>query len=167
MWPAQLIFLSSPLQREIRYTKTNTPSNCMSTTTKRKLNVNKRTTPSFVEPEMVLKSRLNGSANGKHSKAADYQGSRVQAMLDNAPVNILYADVNLKIKYSNLASTLALEQISKYLPAMESIIGQSLGIFFQEPGASMPALVGSQESSPAHPDQPRARNHRSLRHGNL
>ncbi len=105
----------------------------MSTTTKRKLNVNKRTTPSFVEPEMVLKSRLNGSANGKHSKAADYQGSRVQAMLDNAPVNILYADVNLKIKYSNLASTLALEQISKYLPAMESIIGQSLGIFFKNP----------------------------------
>ncbi len=59
---------------------------------------------------------------------------RNASMFDNAPVNIIFADLDLKIQYLNPASIKTLKTIEKLLPVpVEKIVGQSIDIFHKNP----------------------------------
>ncbi|MZH03358.1 MAG: chemotaxis protein [Nitrospinae bacterium] len=57
-----------------------------------------------------------------------------QAMLENAPTNVIFADKDLIIKYINPASSNTLKGLEQYLPIkVEEIIGKPIDIFHQNP----------------------------------
>ena len=61
--------------------------------------------------------------------------ARLSEMLEKAPVNILFADENLKLTYINPSSRKMMKQIEHLLPCrVEEMIGQSADIFHPEPG---------------------------------
>jgi len=60
--------------------------------------------------------------------------SPTQAMLENAPTNVIYADKDFNIQYMNPASTKTLKNLEQYLPVkVDEIIGRSVDIFHQNP----------------------------------
>jgi len=59
---------------------------------------------------------------------------RYASMADNSPINIMFADRDLKIQYMNAASTRTLRTLQQYLPVqVDRIIGQSIDIFHKNP----------------------------------
>jgi methyl-accepting chemotaxis protein len=55
-------------------------------------------------------------------------------MLENVPMNVMYADRTLKIRYLNQASMETLKQIEQHLPIKASeMLGQSIDIFHKRP----------------------------------
>ena len=59
---------------------------------------------------------------------------RIQSMVENAPVNIIMADLDLNITYMNPASFNTLKTLQKHLPIdVSNIIGQSVDIFHRDP----------------------------------
>jgi methyl-accepting chemotaxis protein len=60
--------------------------------------------------------------------------ARVQSMMENAPTNFIFADLDLKVRYMNPASSKTLLGLEKYLPVRASeMIGQSIDIFHKDP----------------------------------
>ncbi|MBK7876654.1 MAG: chemotaxis protein [Planctomycetes bacterium] len=60
--------------------------------------------------------------------------ARVSSMMENAPINMMYADKELVIRYANPASMRTLKTIEKLLPIRaEQVIGQSIDIFHKAP----------------------------------
>ena len=60
--------------------------------------------------------------------------TRYASMTDNSPVNIMFADRDLKIQYMNPASTNTLKQLQQYLPvAADKMIGQNIDVFHKNP----------------------------------
>jgi len=60
--------------------------------------------------------------------------ARVMSMMENAPINVMFADRNLKIQYMNPASLKTLKSIEQYLPVRaEQVVGQSVDIFHKNP----------------------------------
>ena len=60
--------------------------------------------------------------------------ARIMSMMENAPVNVMFADRNLKIQYMNPASLKTLKTIEQYLPVRaDQVIGQSVDIFHKNP----------------------------------
>jgi len=56
------------------------------------------------------------------------------AMMENAPINIMMTDLDLKLQYMNPASTRTLKTIQQYLPIrVEEMIGQAIDIFHKDP----------------------------------
>ncbi len=59
---------------------------------------------------------------------------RYAGMVDNSPVNTMFADPDMKIQYLNPASVRTLRTIEKLLPiSVDKIIGQSVDIFHKNP----------------------------------
>ncbi len=60
---------------------------------------------------------------------------RVNSMMENAPVNVLFAEKeSFKITYANPASVTTLKTIEQYLPiTVDQLIGQSIDIFHKNP----------------------------------
>src|SRR5262249_10138871 len=57
-----------------------------------------------------------------------------KAMLEGAPINVIYADRDLRIQYMNGASFRTLKTLEQYLPCrVEEIIGQPIDIFHKDP----------------------------------
>jgi methyl-accepting chemotaxis protein len=57
-----------------------------------------------------------------------------QSMLENVPVNVMYADRDLKIQYMNGASQRTLKTIEHLLPCKsDAVIGQSIDLFHKNP----------------------------------
>jgi len=66
--------------------------------------------------------------------AARVEMTRISAMVENSPANIIYADKDLKIQYLNPASSKTLSMLERYLPIKASqMIGQSIDIFHKDP----------------------------------
>ncbi len=66
--------------------------------------------------------------------ASESDLSRFKAMLESAPINVIFADKDFNIQYLNPASVRTLEQLEQYLPIKVSqIIGQSIDIFHKHP----------------------------------
>jgi methyl-accepting chemotaxis protein len=64
----------------------------------------------------------------------DNERSRLQAMMDASPVNVIYTDRDLKIRYMNQASLKKLKTIEAHTPIKaDQAIGQSLELFHQNP----------------------------------
>ncbi|HEX8916279.1 MAG TPA: methyl-accepting chemotaxis protein, partial [Humisphaera sp.] len=62
------------------------------------------------------------------------ESSRLAAMVENAPINIMFADRDLKIRYVNPASVKTLKGIEHLLPIKaDQVLGQSIDIFHRDP----------------------------------
>jgi methyl-accepting chemotaxis protein len=62
------------------------------------------------------------------------KASQLTSMMENAPVNIMYADTDLILQYMNPASTKTLKTLEKYLPdRVDNLVGQSIDIFHKNP----------------------------------
>ena len=60
--------------------------------------------------------------------------TRYASMTDNSPINIMFADLDLNIRYMNPASTKTLKSIQQYLPIpVEKMIGQNIDVFHKNP----------------------------------
>ena len=59
---------------------------------------------------------------------------RIQNMMENAPVNVMFADLDLNIQYMNPASTRTLKTLQDHLPVkVEEMIGQNIDVFHKRP----------------------------------
>src|SRR5262249_47539042 len=62
------------------------------------------------------------------------EAARVSSMMEQAPVNVMFADREFKIRYVNPASVKTLKQIEHLLPIKaDQILGQSIDIFHKRP----------------------------------
>ncbi len=60
--------------------------------------------------------------------------ARIQAMVENAPINIMMADLDLNITYINPASRKTLETLAQYLPVkIDDVVGSNVDIFHKDP----------------------------------
>jgi methyl-accepting chemotaxis protein len=60
--------------------------------------------------------------------------ARIHAMIENAPINIIMADLDLNITYANPASVKTLETIQKLLPVkVKEVVGSNIDIFHKNP----------------------------------
>jgi methyl-accepting chemotaxis protein len=60
--------------------------------------------------------------------------TKTRAMAENSPINILLADIDLRITYANPASIRTLKTLERYLPVKaESVVGNSIDIFHKDP----------------------------------
>jgi methyl-accepting chemotaxis protein len=59
---------------------------------------------------------------------------RIMRMIENAPLNMMYCDLDLKVQYINPASTRTLRKLEQYLPIKaDEMIGKSIDIFHKNP----------------------------------
>lgn len=66
--------------------------------------------------------------------AARTDAARVQSMMEQAPINVMFAGTDFKISYVNPASIKTLKTIEQLLPVKaEQILGQSIDIFHKQP----------------------------------
>lgn len=64
----------------------------------------------------------------------EQESARVQSMMENSPINVMYADRDLVIRYMNPASKRQLRELQQYLPVpVDSMIGQSVDVFHKNP----------------------------------
>jgi methyl-accepting chemotaxis protein len=74
-------------------------------------------------------------ASDKVSKLARHGDlSRIKQMVDNAPINLLYADLDLKIQYMNARAEQTLKRLEAHLPIkVNQMVGHSIDIFHKAP----------------------------------
>ena len=78
---------------------------------------------------------LGRTASDKIAKLGKEQElTRIFRMIENAPLNMIYADRDLKIRYMNPASQRTLKGLEAYLPIKsDAMIGQSIDLFHKAP----------------------------------
>lgn len=60
--------------------------------------------------------------------------ARVQSMMENAPINIMMANLNFELIYMNPKSKQTLRSLEKFLPKpVDQLVGQSIDIFHKSP----------------------------------
>ena len=60
--------------------------------------------------------------------------ARTQSMMESAPINIMFADLDFTLIYMNPASRTTLKPLERYLPKpVEQLIGQKIDIFHKNP----------------------------------
>jgi methyl-accepting chemotaxis protein len=65
---------------------------------------------------------------------AEQELARIKSMMDNAPINVMSADLNLNINYINPKSKETLKKLEKHLPLpVEKMVGHSIDIFHKNP----------------------------------
>ncbi|PIQ97061.1 MAG: hypothetical protein COV67_06285 [Nitrospinae bacterium CG11_big_fil_rev_8_21_14_0_20_56_8] len=76
--------------------------------------------------------RMTGQA--KEKKKADEENARVVSMVENNPVNMMYADPDLNLRYINAAGMKIFTSLQQHLPVKASeMIGKSIDIFHKDP----------------------------------
>ncbi len=59
---------------------------------------------------------------------------RITRMIENAPLNMMYTDLDLRIQYMNPASERMMKRLEPYLPIKaDQMIGQSIDLFHKKP----------------------------------
>ncbi|MDG3008239.1 methyl-accepting chemotaxis protein [Paludisphaera mucosa] len=59
---------------------------------------------------------------------------RIRQMVENAPVNMMYADAEMNIQYMNPCARKTLEKLEAYLPVkVDQMIGASIDVFHKDP----------------------------------
>ncbi|MGE3957253.1 MAG: methyl-accepting chemotaxis protein [Vicinamibacterales bacterium] len=67
-------------------------------------------------------------------KQAEAEAGRVMSMMENAPINIMMTDRDLRLRYMNPASVRTLKTLQQFLPvSVDQMIGQSIDIFHKHP----------------------------------
>lgn len=60
--------------------------------------------------------------------------ARINSMMENIPINVLFSDLDFKITYANATSLKTLERVEKYLPIkISQIVGSSIDVFHKTP----------------------------------
>ena len=74
-------------------------------------------------------------ASDKVSKLArQHDLNRIKQMVDNAPINMMYADLDLKMRYMNPKAEQTLKRLEAHLPIkVHQMIGQSIDLFHKAP----------------------------------
>jgi methyl-accepting chemotaxis protein len=73
--------------------------------------------------------------------------ARITSMIDTAPVNVMWADLNLHIQYMNETSRKTMKQLEKYIPiSTEKMIGHSIDGFYQD--AELRQILASDRQMP-------------------
>lgn len=63
------------------------------------------------------------------------EAARVSSMMEQAPINVMFADRDFKIRYVNPASVRTLKTLENLLPIKaDQLVGQSIDIFHKSPG---------------------------------
>ncbi len=76
--------------------------------------------------------RLVSSAMDRIAKQTE--AARVQSMMEQAPINVMFADRDFKIRYANPATVKTLKTIEHLLPIKaDQLLGQSIDIFHKRP----------------------------------
>ncbi len=67
-------------------------------------------------------------------KDADDEAAKVNCIVENMPVNIMYADTDLYLRYLNPHSVKAFKALEEFLPVkVEEMIGQNIDVFHKNP----------------------------------
>lgn len=97
---------------------------------------------------IVIQASYNPIAdkNGKLIKVVKYatditeiaksraEAARVSSMMEQTPVNVMFADLNFIIRYANQSSFKTLKAVENLLPIRaDQLIGQSIDIFHKRP----------------------------------
>ena len=62
------------------------------------------------------------------------ENARIVSMMDQAPINMMFADTDFKLRFMNPASLNTLKTLQQYLPLKaDELIGQSIDIFHKNP----------------------------------
>ena len=82
----------------------------------------------------VVKFASNITEEILKKKKTETEMARVMSMMENAPINVLYADLDLRIQYANPSSVKTLKTLEQYLPCkVEDLVGQNIDIFHKNP----------------------------------
>ncbi|MBP3960627.1 DUF3365 domain-containing protein [Gemmata sp. G18] len=93
-----------------------------------------------------LAAALNTAIGNMQTNVTDM--ARVQAMLDSAPINVMFADREFKIRYANGSTLKTLKTVEHLLPIKaDQLIGQSIDIFHKRPEHPR-RLVGDPKNLP-------------------
>ncbi|GEM_PF-965997 len=79
-----------------------------------------------------------GSAIGtmvKNLRKTTGEAARVVSMMQNAPINMIYADADFNIQYKNPAADQTLRTLQQHLPvSVDQVVGSPIDIFHKDPG---------------------------------
>jgi methyl-accepting chemotaxis protein len=102
----------------------------------------------FTFGDISLKTNINGVFGGNGqivgyivnweevSEQIKLEGesARVSSMMENAPINVMFADRDLNLQYMNPASLKTLKTLEEHLPAKaDDLVGKSIDIFHKNP----------------------------------
>lgn len=60
--------------------------------------------------------------------------ARINSMMENIPINVMFCDMDFNIKYVNATSFKTLEKLEKYLPIrLNELVGSSIDVFHKNP----------------------------------
>ena len=81
-----------------------------------------------------FKKALDGMlSQAKTKKEADVEMMKVMAMVENMPMNVMYADTDFKMKYVNPNGAKILKSVEQFLPVrVDNILGQSVDVFHKD-----------------------------------
>ncbi len=72
------------------------------------------------------------SARAGSATAGEEQ--RLRQMVENAPINLMYCDLDMTIRYMNATSRRTLQTLAQYLPIpVDKVVGSSIDIFHKHP----------------------------------
>lgn len=70
------------------------------------------------------------------------ESARMQSMMENAPVNVMSANLNLELTYMNPKSRQTLKTLEKFLPRpVDQLMGQPIDIFHKNPAVQRKLLA--------------------------
>ena len=81
-------------------------------------------------------------------KQVEAEAARASSMIENAPINIMVADLDFKIQYMNPASVRTLKSIEQHLPIkVNDMVGHSIDVFHKNPSHQR-RLLGDPKNLP-------------------
>ena len=67
-------------------------------------------------------------------RKSDEQQAQLRQMIDSAPINVMFCDLDLTIQYANVTSIETLRKLEKYLPiTADQLVGSSIDVFHKNP----------------------------------
>jgi len=97
--------------------------------------------PIFDSSQQYVGPMLTWSVITEQERLA-LEASRVQSMMENSPINVMYADRDLIIRYMNPASLRQLRELQKFLPvSVDAMIGQCIDVFHKHPAHQRAVLA--------------------------
>src|SRR5262249_13571732 len=79
----------------------------------------------------IVTDRVKAEAREKELSA---EQARITQMIENAPVNIMFADRDLTLRYLNATSIRTFKKLEQYLPVKaDQMLGKSIDIFHKNP----------------------------------
>ncbi|WP_397602065.1 methyl-accepting chemotaxis protein [Silvanigrella sp.] len=74
--------------------------------------------------------------------------ARINSMMENIPINVLFSDLDFNITYANATSLKTLERVEKYLPIkISEIVGSNIDVFHKNP-AHQRKMVSNDKNLP-------------------